>query len=330
MPTTHFATCPLCEASCGLRVEVEASRVSRVRGDPHDPLSRGYLCPKGVALADLHDDPELVRRPLRKRAGRWHEIGWNEAFDEAAQRLSDLQQQHGRDAVATYIGTPTLHSYGAMLTSQVFLEVLRSRNLYTSNSVDALPRLLTSYFLYGSQALHPLPDLDRARHLLILGANPVVSNGSIMTSPGCKKRLEAIRDRGGRIVVIDPRRSETAEVADAHHFIRPGSDALLLLALLHTLFTESLFSARRVQGFVLGIDRLRDLVRPFPPEAVSGATAIPARVIRTLARDFASAESAVCYGRMGVSTQSFGTLATWLIDCLNIVTGNLDRPGGAM
>jgi len=328
--TSHFATCPLCEASCGLRVEVEGSRVLSVRGDEQDPLSRGYLCPKGVALAELHDDGDLLRRPLRKSGGGWREIGWEEALDEVARRLSDVQREYGRDAVATYIGTPTLHSYTAVLSSQLLLEVLHSRNLYTSNSVDALPRLLTSYLLYGSQALLPVPDLDRASHLLILGANPVVSNGSIMTSPGSKQRLAAITARGGRIVVIDPRFSETARIADAHHFIRPGTDALLLLALLHTIFAENLFRAERVQAFVAGIDHLRELVEPFGAEAVAGPTAIAATVIRSLARDFASADSAVCYGRMGVSTQSFGTLATWLIDCLNIVTGNLDRVGGAM
>ena len=327
---SHLTTCPLCEASCGLRIETDGERVLSVRGDEADPLSRGYLCPKGVALADLHDDPDRLRRPLKRTGDSFREIGWDEALDEAAQRLAQIQREHGRDAVAMYIGNPTAHSYSAVLYGFLLLEALRTRSFFTSNSVDSLPRLLTSYLLYGAQALLPIPDLDRTSFLLILGANPVVSNGSIMTAPDCKRRLQELRARGGRIVVVDPRRTETAELADRHHFIRPGADALLLLGLLHTLFTDGRVRLGEHAGRIDALAQLRRLVAPFSPARIAPATGIAAAEIVSLARAFADAPSAVCYGRMGTCTQEFGTLSCWLIDCLNILTGNLDRPGGAL
>lgn len=326
----RHTTCPLCEANCGLSVETDGERVLRVRGDEADPLSRGYLCPKAVALADLHDDPDRLRRPLKRTGDTFREIGWDEALDEAAQRLAQIQREHGRDAVALYIGNPTAHSYSAVLYGFLLMEALRTRSLFTSNSVDALPRLLTSYLLYGSQALLPIPDLDRTSFLLILGANPVVSNGSIMTAPDCKRRLQDLRARGGRIVVVDPRRTETAELADRHHFIRPGTDALLLLGLLHTLFVDGRVRIGELAGRVDGLAQLRRLVAPFSPARIAPATGIAAAEIVSLARAFAAAPSAVCYGRMGTCTQEFGTLSCWLIDLLNLLTGNLDRPGGAL
>jgi anaerobic selenocysteine-containing dehydrogenase len=326
----HHATCPLCEANCGLLIETDGERVLRVRGDESDPLSRGYLCPKAVALTDLHSDPDRLRRPLRRAGDTFREIGWDEALDEAAQRLTQIQREHGRDAVALYIGNPTAHSYSAVLYGFLLMEVLRTRSLFTSNSVDALPRLLTSYWLYGSQALLPIPDLDRTSFLLVLGANPVVSNGSIMTAPDCKRRLQDLRARGGRIVVVDPRRTETAELASTHHFIRPGTDALLLLGLLHTLFADGRVRPGELAGRLDGLAQLRRLVAPFSPARVAPATGVAAREIVSLARAFADAPAAVCYGRMGTCTQEFGALACWLIDLLNILTGNLDRPGGAL
>ncbi|MFO0577933.1 MAG: molybdopterin oxidoreductase family protein [Polyangia bacterium] len=328
--SSHLATCPLCEASCGLRIETDGERVLSVRGDEADPLSRGYLCPKAVALADLHDDPDRLRRPLKRTGDSFREIGWDEAFDEAAQRLAQIQREHGRDAVALYIGNPTAHSYSAVLYGFLLLETLRTRSFFTSNSVDSLPRLLTSYLLYGAQALLPIPDLDRTSFLLILGANPIVSNGSIMTAPDCKQRLHDLRARGGRIIVVDPRRTETAELADRHHFIRPGADALLLLGLLHTLFAERRVRIGELAGRIDGLAQLRRVVAPFSPARIAPATGIAAAEIVSLARAFADAPSAVCYGRMGTCTQEFGTLSCWLIDCLNILTGNLDRPGGAL
>jgi anaerobic selenocysteine-containing dehydrogenase len=320
----------LCEALCGLAVEHDGERVVRIRGDEQDPFSRGHLCPKGVALAELQNDPDRVRHPLRKVGGRFEEIGWDEALELAGSRLAAIQARHGRDAVATYFGNPAAHSYSAILFYQVLMDALGTRNRYSANSVDTLPRFLTSYLLYGNQVQVPVPDLDRTDYFLVLGANPIVSNGSAMTAPDVAARLRRLRARGGRLVVIDPRRTETAAVADEHHFIRPGSDALLLAALLHVLLRDGLAKPRPPGVRLDGWERVPDLVAPFAPERVAGPTGIPAGVIERLARELAAAPTAVCYGRMGTSVQEFGTLATWLTDLVNLATGNLDRPGGWM
>jgi anaerobic selenocysteine-containing dehydrogenase len=327
---TDFGICPLCEAICGIAVEHDGRRILSIRGDPDDPFSRGHVCPKAVALRDVHEDPDRVRRPLRRRGDTWEEIGWDEALDEVGRRIAEVQRAHGRDAVALYYGNPTGHSYAAMLTLLTFAQMLGTRNLYSSNSVDALPRMLTSALLYGNLAVIPVPDLDRTDFLLVLGANPVVSNGSIMTAPDVAGRLKALRARGGRLVVVDPRRTETAALADAHHFIRPGTDALLLAAMLHTLFAEGRVRPGRLESMLEGLHEIRERLAPFAPARVSAAVGIAAEDVAKLARDFAAAPSAVCYGRMGTCVQEFGALATWLVDVLNAVTGNLDRPGGAM
>lgn len=330
MPVTSLSTCPLCEANCGVTVEHEGSHVLRVRGDERDVLSRGFLCPKGAALAELHNDPDRLRRPLRRKGDAFVEVPWDEALDEAGERLGAITREHGRDAVALYIGNPSGHSYGALLYGIALMQVLGTRNLFSTNSVDALPRLLTSLWLYGSQAILPVPDLDRTHHLLILGANPVVSNGSILTAPDMRSRLRAIRQRGGRVVVVDPRRTETAEEADRHVFVRPGGDAALLLGMLHVLFTEGLLRPPSPLVRPEDIEALRDLAARFPPAASEALTGVPAATVAELAREFAAAPSAVCYGRMGTCVQSFGALTSSLIDALNALTGNLDSPGGAM
>jgi anaerobic selenocysteine-containing dehydrogenase len=326
----HFITCTLCEATCGLEVVTDGRQVVSIRGDEHDPFSRGHLCPKAVALKDIHHDPDRLRRPLRRDGGRWDEVGWDEALDAAAARLRAVQRAHGRDAVAVYLGNPNVHSLGSMLSAPGFARTLRTRNRFSATSVDQLPHQLVAHLMFGHQLLLPVPDLDRTGHLLIVGANPAVSNGSLMTAPGVAKRLRAIRARGGRIVVIDPRRTETATLADAHHFVQPGSDAFLLLALLHTIFAEGLERPGRSRAWTLGLGRVRAAAAGFPPDRVSRITGMPAQVIAQVAREFAIAERAVCYGRLGVSTQRFGSLACWLVNVLNLVTGRLDEPGGAM
>ncbi|MFP5354012.1 MAG: molybdopterin-dependent oxidoreductase [Gemmatimonadota bacterium] len=330
MPTRHFRTCTLCEAMCGIVVEHEDGRVLGIRGDPDDPFSRGHVCPKAVALQDLHHDPDRLQNPVRREGDRWIPISWDEAFDTVARQLQTVQRTHGNDAVAVYLGNPTAHSLGALLFAPPFVRALRTRNRYSATSVDQLPHHVVATLMFGHGLLIPIPDLDRTQHLLMLGANPAASNGSLMTAGDVKARLKGIRARGGRIVVIDPRRTETAALADSHHFIRPGSDALLLLALLHVVFDEALMSTDRIPSFVAGVDDIRSLVRAFPPERVAAATGISAGNIRQMARDFARAERAVCYGRVGVSMQPFGAIACWLINVLNAVTGRLDAVGGAM
>jgi anaerobic selenocysteine-containing dehydrogenase len=330
--TTHFRACPLCEAMCGIAIEVDgAGRIARIAGDRDDPLSAGHICPKAVALQDVHHDPDRLRRPLRRRGAGFEEVGFEEALEEAAERLLEIQQRHGRNAVAAYLGNPTVHSHGALLGSQLLLGALRTRSRYSATSVDQLPHMLASYLMFGHQLLLPVPDLDRTDFFLVLGANPLASNGSLMTAPGVERRLKALRARGGRLVVVDPRRTETAALADQHLPIRPGTDALLLLALLQVLFDSSdLVRPGRLGAFTDGLDVVKDLVKPFPPEAVSAATGLTPETVRALAFSFARAPSAVAYGRVGTSTQEFGGLATWLVTVLNVVTGNLDRPGGAM
>lgn len=326
----HFRTCNLCEAMCGIAVEVEDGRIRRIAGDPADPFSRGHVCPKAVALRDVHEDPDRLRRPLRRTARGWAAVSWEEAFDEAAGRLREIQAQHGNDAVGVYLGNPTVHHLGAMLFAPTFVRALRTRNRFSATSVDQLPHHYAAHFMFGHPLLIPVPDVDRTDFFLILGANPVASNGSLMTAPGMRRRLRAIRERGGKVVVVDPRRSETAALADAHHFIRPGTDALLLLAMLHTLFAEDLVRPGRLAGFTDGTARVEALAAAFPPERVAERTGIDAGAVRELARAFAEAKAAVCYGRIGVSTQAFGAVCQWLINVINVVTGNLDRPGGAM
>lgn len=325
--STHLTTCPLCEATCGIVVTVDGDRVTAIRGDRDDPFSRGYICPKAPALAALHHDPDRIREPLRREGDRWVPIGWDAAFELIGERVAALQAAHGRDAVGMYFGNPTAHNYAALLGLLIFQRALGSRNSYSSASVDALPRTLVSAHLYGNQARLPVPDLERTRFLLVIGANPLVSNGSVMTAPNMLERLRALRARGGRLVVIDPRRTETAGEADAHHFIRPGTDALLLAAMVQVVLREGLATPRQA---IEGADALRAALVPFAPARVAAVVGMPAAEITALARAFAGAESAVCYGRLGTCTQRFGALTTWLIDLLNLLTGNLDRVGGAM
>jgi anaerobic selenocysteine-containing dehydrogenase len=327
---THFRTCHLCEAMCGVAIEVKDGVIAEIRGDHDDVFSRGHICPKAVALKDVHEDPDRLRRPLRRTGSTWQEIGWDEALDEAAQRLCAVQKAHGRNAVALYQGNPNVHNYGAALYGQLLARSLGSRSLYSATSVDQLPHMLASLLMFGHQFLFPVPDLDRTDHLLMLGANPLASNGSLMSAGGGKPRLDALRRRGGRLVVVDPRRTETAAIADLHVPIRPGTDAALLLAILHVLHAEKLTRPGRLAGFTDGLDALAELSRAWPPQRVAAATGVPADTIERLARELAAAPRAVCYGRVGVSTQEFGGLACWLIVAINLVTGNLDREGGAM
>jgi anaerobic selenocysteine-containing dehydrogenase len=327
---THFRTCHLCEAICGIEIRVRGGEIVSIRGDQADPFSRGHICPKAVAIKDVHEDPDRLKHPVRRRGDGWERISWDDALDEVAGRLVDIQASHGNDSVATYFGNPQVHSYTALLGGTQLTRALRTYNRFTATSVDQLPHHFAAYFMYGHQLLIPVADLDRTQFLLAIGANPVVSNGSLMTAPDVANRLKAIRRRGGRIVVVDPRRTETAQQADEHHFIRPGSDALFLLALLNVLFSDGLARPGRLAAFARGIETIERLCGDYPPERVAQATGIAAEQVRQIARGFAAAESAVCYGRMGASTQRFGALAQWLIQVLNVVTGNLDRAGGAM
>lgn len=326
----HLRTCHLCEAMCGVDLEVTDGKVGAIRGDELDPFSRGHICPKAAALGDLHDDPDRLRSPLRRTLNGWREIGWDEAYREIADHLVAIRETYGADAIATYFGNPTAHNYGMLLHLPNFVRALGSRNRFSASSVDQLPHQLTAFLMFGHQWLMPVPDLDHTDFLLVLGANPVVSNGSMMTAPGMRHRLKELRDRGGRLVVVDPRRSETAQLADTHLFIRPGTDALLLAAMLRTLLDENLLDPGRLVAHAEGLGDAMVALEPFGPAVVASVVGLSETVIRGLARDLAKAKQAVVYGRMGCSTQPFGTLCQWLINLLNLATGNLDRRGGAM
>jgi anaerobic selenocysteine-containing dehydrogenase len=330
MVTSEYVTCPLCEATCGLEVTVADGRIEAVRGDKDDVFSQGFLCPKGAALGALHDDPDRLRAPLMKRDGEFVEVSWGDAFAEIDRRLTPILAEQGRNAVAAYVGNPGAHNLGSLLYGRVLWKALGTQNFYTAGTVDQVPKHFSSGYLFGDGLTIPIPDVDRTDYLLLLGANPLVSNGSLMTAPDMRGRLKAIRARGGRVVVVDPRRTRTAEAADRHLAIRPGTDALLLAALCHVLFAENLVRLRHLAEHVVGVEEVRELVAPFHPEAVAPVVGVPAADVRDLARELAAADRAAVYGRLGTTTQSFGTLASWLVDVLNVLTGNLDRAGGAM
>jgi anaerobic selenocysteine-containing dehydrogenase len=326
----HYRTCPFCEATCGLEVETEGREVVSVRGDDQDVLSHGFICPKAFGLKQLHEDPDRLTTPLIRRDGELVEASWDEAFEEIDRRLSPLLAEHGRNAVAVYIGNPNAHNLSALAYGPVWLRALGSQNIYSASTVDQMPKQVSAGLMFGTMLSVPVPDVDRTEHLLILGANPLVSNGSLLTSPDMRGRLRRIRERGGKVVVVDPRRTRTAEEADEHHFIRPGTDALLLAGMACTLVEEELVDLDRLGEHVEGVDEVSALVRDLSPELVAGACGIAAEEIRRMARELAAAPRGVVYARIGTCTQEFGTLASWLVDVLNVLTGNLDREGGAM
>ncbi|WP_375192502.1 molybdopterin-dependent oxidoreductase [Marinobacter sp.] len=327
---THYRTCHLCEAMCGVAIDVKDGRIASIKGDDKDPFSRGHICPKAVALQDLHEDPDRLRKPVRKTAAGWQEMEWDEAFDLVAGKLHQTRKDHGRNSIGVYLGNPNVHNHGSLVSTMPFLRALGSQNRFSATSNDQLPHMLASLEMFGHQILFPIPDIDHTDLFICIGANPMASNGSLMTVPDFRGRLKALQQRGGRMVVVDPRRTETAKLADQFHFIRPGSDALMLMAMVHTLFEEDLVDLGPAERLVKDVDLLRLASLPYTPEAVSEHTGLAAEDIRTLVRDLATTRKAALYTRMGTSTQRFGGVATWLAYCLNILTGKLDTPGGVL
>ncbi|HEY3046511.1 MAG TPA: molybdopterin-dependent oxidoreductase [Polaromonas sp.] len=328
--TLHHRICPLCEACCGLELKVRAGKVISIRGHDADVFSAGYICPKGVALKELHEDPDRLRTPLIKRKGAFVEATWDEAFAEIERRLPPLLAQHGKDSVAVMAGNPSAHKIGLLLYFARLVKALGTRNVFSASTLDQMPKQLSSGLLFGHWLSIPVPDITRCDFLLMLGANPLASNGSLWTVPDFKGKAKAMQARGGKLVVIDPRRTETAQMADEHHFIRPGGDAFFTLGLLHTLFDEQLVKLGRLAEFVNGLDEVRAAVAPFSADAVAARCGMDASTIRQLARTLASTPRAAVYGRIGTCTQEYGTLASWLVDVLNIATAHLDEAGGAM
>jgi anaerobic selenocysteine-containing dehydrogenase len=322
--------CPLCEAACGLELTLDGGKVMSIRGNDADVFSRGFICPKGAALRDLHEDPDRLRAPLVKRNGVHVEVTWDEAFAEIERRLPPLIAAHGQDGVAMSIGNPSAHRYGLLLYGSRLARTLGTKNVFSASTLDQMPKQLSSGLLFGHWLSVPVPDIERAQLLVILGANPMVSNGSLWTVPDFRGKAKALQARGGRIVVIDPRRTETAELADQHVFIRPGGDAFLLLGIVHVLFADKLVRLGRLDAHVDGVQTIERIAADFSPERVSARCGIEASVIRDLAHAIATTERAAVYGRIGTCTQEYGTLASWLVDVVNVLTGHLDEPGGAM
>lgn len=326
--------CQLCEAHCGILVHVEGDpggheRVTRIEGDPEDVMSRGYICPKGTALKDLHEDPERLRQPVKRVGDGFEACSWDEAFAIVGENLRRIRREHGRDAIGMYFGNPSAHSPSALYL-QLLQLVLRSRNVYSASSVDQFPQYVAYQQLYGHHAIFPVADLDRTDHLLIIGANPAVSNGSITTMPDARGRLKAIQARGGHVVVVDPRRTETARLADTHVAVRPGGDPYLLAGMLHVLFADGIQPPARLGGRVDGWRELMDVVAAWTPERASEACGVEEGTIVAQARAFAEADSAVAYARIGPCHHTTGSVTHWLVNALNVVTGNIDRAGGAM
>jgi anaerobic selenocysteine-containing dehydrogenase len=328
--SVDFRTCPLCEATCGLEVTHDGEKVIRTRGDRADVFSHGFICPKGSTLGRLDEDPDRLRTPLLRRNGRHEPATWDEAFGVIESRLVPLVAEHGPDAVGVYLGNPNVHSMSGTLYPRVLLKMLRTKSIFSAATVDQMPKHFSSGLMFGHPDLIPVPDLDRTSYLLMLGANPYESNGSLATAPDWPGRLRAIRERGGKVVVVDPRRTRSADAADEHVFIVPGTDAAFLFALAHVLFEEDLVDLGDLDGHLAGVDEVGAAVEAFHPEQVAETCGVEPERIRRLARELAGADTATVYGRIGTHTAEFGTMASWMVDVLNILTGNLDRAGGAM
>ncbi|MER5633992.1 molybdopterin oxidoreductase family protein [Streptomyces nitrosporeus] len=327
---TALRICPLCEATCGLTLTIEGATVTGARGDRDDVFSRGFICPKGASFGGLDNDPDRLRTPLVRVDGVLREASWDEAFETIAARIPPLAEEHGAQAVGVYLGNPNVHTVAGALYPPLLLAALGTRNVFTASTLDQMPKHVSSGLLYGDAQAIPVPDLDRTAHLLLIGANPLESNGSLCTAPDFPGKLKALRRRGGTLTVVDPRRTRTARLADRHVAVRPGTDALLLAALVQVLIEEKLDEPGALAGHLDGYGELADAVADFTPEAVAAACGTDPDTIRGTARELAAAPCAAVYGRIGSCTVEHGTLASWLVDVLNILTGNLDRPGGAL
>lgn len=326
----HYRACHLCEAICGLEITTQGSEILSIKGDSKDPMSKGYICPKATAIADIHKDPDRLRKPVKRVADGWQEISWQEAIDITAKNLVDAQLKHGQDAVGFYAGNPGVHNYGNLTHGSLLRKVVKTRNNFSATSLDQLPHQLVSYAMYGHQFFIPVPDIDHTQLMVILGGNPIASNGSMMTMPNGPKRFKALQERGGKLIVIDPRRSETADIADQHIFVRPGNDAYVLMAMINLLFSENWVSNNHISEHLENVDILRNAASPFSLELAEQRSGIPAQTIKDLTQQLANTDKAVMYGRMGVSVQEFGTVCQWAIQVINILIGAFDTVGGSL
>lgn len=315
---------------CGIEVSTEGREIVSIAGDKKNPFSEGHVCPKAIVLKDLYDDPDRIKTPLKKTVDGWQEISWDDALDEVAESLFNVQHKHGIESIGTYLGNPNAHNMGSILFGPYFYRSLRSHNRYSATSVDQLPHHIVSRQLFGHQSQIPIPDIDNTEYFMIIGGNPLASNGSIMTVPHIKRRLKAIQSKGGKVVVIDPKKSETADMSTEHYFIKPGTDALLMLAMINKLFSSGKAKPGKLIDFAPTLPDIEQYVAEYTPTKVASLIGMSTEQIEGLVDDFCAAEKAVCYGRMGASVQAFGTLTQYLIMLFNMLTGNLDETGGMM
>jgi anaerobic selenocysteine-containing dehydrogenase len=326
----HYRTCNLCEAMCGLKITYKEKKVISIVGDKKDPLSKGYICPKSQALKDLYEDSDRLKTPIKRVENGWEKISWIEAFEEVEHQIKKIQEKYGNDAVATYQGNPNVHNLGSMLYGGPFLKSLKTKQKYSATSADQLPHHIASLKMFGHQMLIPIPDIERTDYLLILGANPGASNGSLLTAPGFSQKIKNIQKRGGEVINIDPRYTETSKISSNHFFINPGKDALLLLSLLYVIFEQGIDEKTHLSIHLKGLEEIKEIIKKYPPQKTAAIIGIDSLEIQKIAKNFMNSKTAVCYGRMGVSTQEFGGICQWLINVINIVTNNMDKAGGAM
>ncbi len=327
---THYRVCHLCEATCGLEIKHNDHDILSIKGDKKDPLSQGFFCPKALSLKDIQNDPDRLRQPVLRNGDQWEKVTWEKAFDITVDRLLNIREKHGKDSIGVYAGNPCVHNYGMMTHSGHFFSHIRTKNRYSATSVDQLPHQLIGLWMFGHQLLVPIPDIDRSDYFLMLGANPIASNGSLWTVPNIRKRIKAFQDRGGKLVTVDPRLSETSKLADEHLFIRPGTDAAFLSAILNTIVEDKLERPDHLLPYLEGWELIKEKISTFTADQAESVTGIDAKTIRRIARELARSKQGICYGRMGISVQSYGTLCQWLTQLINIATGNLDREGGVL
>ena len=326
----HYRTCNLCEAMCGLKIEHQGTQILSVKGDENDPFSQGHICPKAVALQDLYEDPDRLKQPMERTAEGWKEISWEEAYDKAAAGIKQVQAKYGNNALGLYLGNPNVHNLGGSLTIRHIIKALNTRTRFSATSVDQLPHHMIGMHLFGHQHRVPVPDINRTQHMVIMGANPLASNGSIMTVANVRQKIKDIQKRGGKVVVIDPRKTETANLASEHHFIKPASDVVLLLAMVNYIFTHNLVKPSRALDLTPDYENIAEHVKDYSLELAAKHTGIAQQEIERLITEFCQADNAVFYGRMGVSVQEFGLLSQYLIMLINLLTGRLDEEGGMM
>ena len=327
----HYRVCNLCEAMCGLEIEHNGEKVISVKGDQNDPFSKGSICPKGASIHQLHEDPNRLKKPIRKNdRGEWEEITWEEAIDEVGEKINEVRRKHGSDAVALYLGNPTVHNFGMLLYAGEIKRMLRTKNSFSPTSMDQLPHHFAGYYMFGHPLNIPVPDIDRTDYIVIFGANPMASNGSLMSAAGVHQRFSSIKERGGKIILFDPRQNETSRMADEHYFIKPGTDVYLLLAILHIIQKNNWLKLAHLEDHITGLAKLEGLAKEFTPEKVSLITGVEVSNIYRITEAYVSNKRAVLYGRMGLSTQEHGGLCHWLLAVINIITGHFDRAGGAM